>query len=139
MKTAGLLLLLAGNAFAGGDFASGKVTAFQIQNGVFSFHFIQTGTRPPLLGECKEVDVQIRKARWYSWIPFARFNHPTNRESLDAGKFVGETFQKSVDLNLGYMGFGFELGEKECSYISRGARVENWDGRRVVVLDWVRP
>ncbi len=121
-----LLLTMSANAFAGGDSVTGKVTAFDGENGHYEMHFVQTSTRPALIYGCPEFNVTVdyRRVPWFSWFPFIRSANPSRRDTATAADALRNSQKSGREIEFGYMGYGLVPEKKACAFTSWGLRID---------------
>jgi hypothetical protein len=131
-------VLLAANAFAGGDDVLVKVAAFSGKSGRYRMHVVQTSTGPSLIGDCREFDLQVayRRPRWFTWLPFFYSGNPSKKETNDAAAFLKFAQRTGTEIRFGYLGNGMvpDPGGKACSFLSWGLGQRRDAGDEVITL-----
>lgn len=139
MNIISILVVLASNALAGGDYRTGKVTAFSGQNGQYSMHFIQTSTHTLLVPKCSAIDVKItfKRVPWFSWLPFYEGGNPGKGETLKAAELLRAAHQNGREIKFGYMGHGLVGTDKDnpCAFSSwqLGILKDEKDGTDIIM------
>ena len=119
---------------AGGDFVSGMVTDISGNGGKYVFRFVQTDDSPELMKGCRElmIVVEYERVPWFSWLPFVNSGHPSRKETDESVEYLEKAKEKSQTVNFGYMGYGLVPTSVKCSFKSKGLRIIDDRGIRVV-------
>ena len=128
--SASLLLVVSGLANAGATSVLGKVTKFSENNGIYSFHFVQSETQYVMMEGCTEFDVKLKyepyfKYYWLvSWLFI--FNYPSERETKDAVTFLKSAHGTNKEFHFGYYGSrGLYPTETKCIFKSSGLTIDS--------------
>jgi hypothetical protein len=124
--TVAVLLLLPVFCFAGGDYVAGRVESVEQQGGVYIIHFIHTDDQHELIKGCKEITVLVKHSRvpWFSWLPFIRSDHPTQKETTESIEYLKSANKAKQTVYFGYMGYGLVPTEQTCSFKSKGLKIK---------------
>jgi hypothetical protein len=121
---------------AGGDYVSGIITGITEQDGKHIVHFVQTDSENhALIKDCKEIMVTVKYSRfsWFSWLPFVKSSHPTQKETDESIEYLRKAHKDKNIIYFGYMGYGLVPGGEKCSFKSKGLKIVDDNGRRVVL------
>ena len=130
-----ILILNISPANAGGDYWSVKVQKKAVEADATELTFLMLEKPRGILTGCRSIIVHVKHelVPIWAWLPFVSTSHPTHKETINAIKFLNSKFSSKEDAYFGYIGGGvYKVDGEECTYESKGLRLEQTNDKHVV-------
>ena len=130
-----IVILKISPANAGGDYWSVKVQKKAVETDATELVFLLQEKPRGILTGCSSFIVYVNHelVPMWAWLPFVSTSHPTHKETINAIKFLNSKFSSTGDTFFGYIGGGmYKVDGKECTYESKGLRLEQENEKHVV-------